>query len=88
MPELIDLQAQRRNAIELARGISKKAEEKREMTAEEQENYRSMLKRKIDHEVEQRELDRRRVEMDAIATRPRLAGLPELDVLRSARGIL
>jgi HK97 family phage major capsid protein len=77
MPELIDLQAQRRNAIELARGISKKAEqEKREMTAEEQTNYRKYfdeaqsLKVKIDHEIEQRELDRELARLDAARTRP------------------
>jgi len=77
MPELIDLQAQRRNAIELARGISKKAEaEKREMTAEEQTTYQKYfdesqaLKKQIDHQIEQRELDRQLVELDAVRTRP------------------
>jgi hypothetical protein len=40
--EIAELKHQRKNALELARGISKKAEqEKREMTAEEQTNYRS-----------------------------------------------
>jgi len=77
MPELQELQWQRRNAIENARAIHKRAEaEGRELSAEEESNYQKAfaeqerLGREIKRLDDVRDLDRKMAELEAERTRP------------------
>jgi HK97 family phage major capsid protein len=102
MPELHELQYQRKNAITLAREIHKRAEdEHRPLTKDEQENYnryfadQERLRDQIALAERQRELDREAAAMDANRSRP---GAPQgggdgaaahevLEMVRDFRGL-
>lgn len=74
--ELHELQADRKNLLEQARAINEKAKgEKRDLTAEEQTNYRKYfddaqaIKGQIEQFERQREVDRELAAIDAGKTR-------------------
>jgi hypothetical protein len=88
MPELYELQAQRKNLLEQAHQISDRAKnENRDLTAEERTNYNkyfddaAALKTKIDQEIRERKVARELAALDAVATRPERRGSDGPDAL-------